>query len=61
MRIRNNSVRVYSGASSVLRFTASLDGYSGGYGYYYGYNYYGHSRYGRYGYSDEAKKYYTDD
>lgn len=31
MRIRSNSVRVYSGASSILRFTASLDGYSGGY------------------------------
>ncbi len=31
MRIRGNSVRVYSGASNVLRFTATLSGFSGGY------------------------------
>lgn len=33
-------------------------GYSMGYGYNYGYNYY--SQYGKYGYSDSAKGYYTD-
>lgn len=31
MRIRGNSARVYSGASNVLRFTATLSGFSGGY------------------------------
>lgn len=31
MRIRGNSVRVYSGASNVLRFTATLSGFLGGY------------------------------
>jgi len=31
MRIRGNSVRVYSGASNTLRFTATLNGFSGGY------------------------------
>jgi Predicted glycosyl hydrolase len=31
MRIRGNSVRVYSGASNTLRFTANLNGFSGGY------------------------------
>jgi capsular exopolysaccharide synthesis family protein len=36
-------------------------GYSAGYGYSYGYNYYGHGKYGMYGYSDEAKRYYTED
>ncbi|HQG76629.1 MAG TPA: polysaccharide biosynthesis tyrosine autokinase [Bacteroidales bacterium] len=34
-------------------------GYALGYGYNYGYNYY--SQYGKYGYSDEAKGYYTED
>ncbi|MBN1292427.1 MAG: polysaccharide biosynthesis tyrosine autokinase [Candidatus Latescibacteria bacterium] len=34
-------------------------GYSMGYGYNYGYNYY--SQYGKYGYSDSAKGYYTED
>jgi tyrosine-protein kinase Etk/Wzc len=34
-------------------------GYSMGYGYNYGYNYY--SQYGKYGYSDSAKRYYTDE
>jgi len=33
-------------------------GYSLGYGYNYGYNYY--SQYGKYGYSDSAKGYYTE-
>lgn len=31
MRIRGNRVRVYSGASNVLRFTANLSGFTGGY------------------------------
>lgn len=34
-------------------------GYSMGYGYNYGYNYY--TQYGKYGYSDGAKGYYTED
>lgn len=34
-------------------------GYSMGYGYTYGYNYY--SQYGKYGYSDSAKGYYSDE
>jgi tyrosine-protein kinase Etk/Wzc len=34
-------------------------GYSMGYGYNYGYNYY--SQYGKYGYADSAKRYYTDE
>ena len=34
MRIRGNRVRVYSGASCTLRFTASLSGFSGGYAGY---------------------------
>jgi len=34
-------------------------GYSLGYGYNYGYNYY--AQYGKYGYSDSAKAYYTDE
>ena len=36
-------------------------GYTHGYGYSYGYNYYGSNYYGRYGYSDKAKGYYTQD
>jgi tyrosine-protein kinase Etk/Wzc len=36
-------------------------GYSLGYGYSYGYNYYGKGHYGRYGYTDGAKGYYTDE
>lgn len=36
-------------------------GYSMGYGYSYGYNYYGSNYYGRYGYSDKAKEYYTEE
>jgi len=36
-------------------------GYSAGYGYSYGYNYYGHGNNGRYGYSDEAKGYYSEE
>ena len=36
-------------------------GYSMGYGYNYGYNYYGNLSYGRYGYSDKAHGYYTDE
>ena len=31
MRIRGNRVRVYSGASNTLRFTANLSGFTGGY------------------------------
>lgn len=31
MRIRGNRVRVYSGASNILRFTANLSGFIGGY------------------------------
>lgn len=31
MRIRGNRVRVYSGASNILRFTANLSGFTGGY------------------------------
>lgn len=34
MRIRGNRVRVYSGASYTLRFTASISGFSGGYAGY---------------------------
>ena len=34
MRIRGNRVRVYSGASYALRFTASISGFSGGYAGY---------------------------
>ena len=34
-------------------------GYSMGYGYNYGYNYY--NQYGKYGYTDSAKGYYTED
>ena len=34
MRIRGNRVRVYSGASYTLRFTASINGFSGGYAGY---------------------------
>lgn len=36
-------------------------GYSLGYGYSYGYNYYGKGIYGRYGYTDKSKGYYTED
>jgi tyrosine-protein kinase Etk/Wzc len=36
-------------------------GYTHGYGYSYGYNYYGSNYYGRYGNSDKAKGYYTED
>jgi len=36
-------------------------GYSAGYGYLYGYNYYGDYINSRYGYSDKAKEYYTDE
>jgi tyrosine-protein kinase Etk/Wzc len=36
-------------------------GYGHGYGYSYGYNYYGSDYYGRYGYSDKGKGYYTQD
>jgi hypothetical protein len=36
-------------------------GYSLGYGYSYGYNYYGKGYYGRYGYTDGAKEYYTEE
>jgi len=36
-------------------------GYSMGYGYSYGYNYYGSNYYGRYGYSDKGKGYYTEE
>jgi capsular exopolysaccharide synthesis family protein len=35
-------------------------GYSMGYGYSYGYNYYNRGYYGRYGYSDKVKDYYTE-
>jgi hypothetical protein len=31
MRIRGNRVRVYSGASNILRFTSNLSGFTGGY------------------------------
>jgi len=31
MRIRGNSIRVYSGASNTLRFTANISGFTGGY------------------------------
>ncbi|ADL53625.1 glycosyl hydrolase family 18 protein [Clostridium cellulovorans] len=34
MRIRNGKVRVYSGSSSVLRFTANVSGFTGGYAGY---------------------------
>ena len=34
MRIRNGKVRVYSGASYTLRFTANVSGFSGGYAGY---------------------------
>ena len=34
MRIRGNKVRVYSGASYTLRFTATVNGFSGGYAGY---------------------------
>lgn len=34
MRIRGNSVRVYSGSSYTLRFTATVSGFSGGYAGY---------------------------
>lgn len=34
MRIRGNEVRVYSGASYTLRFTATVSGFSGGYAGY---------------------------
>ena len=36
-------------------------GYSMGYGYSYGYNYYGSHYYGRYGYTDKGKGYYTEE
>jgi capsular exopolysaccharide synthesis family protein len=36
-------------------------GYSHGYGYSYGFNYYSRNYYGRYGYSDKTKGYYTED
>jgi capsular exopolysaccharide synthesis family protein len=36
-------------------------GYSMGYGYSYGYNYYDQGNYGRYGYSDKSKGYYTEE
>ncbi len=36
-------------------------GYTHGYGYSYGYNYYGSNYYGKYGYSDKAKGYYTEE
>jgi len=36
-------------------------GYTHGYGYSYGYNYYGSNYYGRYGYSDKSKGYYTEE
>jgi tyrosine-protein kinase Etk/Wzc len=36
-------------------------GYSQGYGYSYGFNYYGSNYYGRYGYSDKIKGYYTEE
>ncbi len=36
-------------------------GYSGGYGYSYGYNYYGYGYYGKYGDSEKAKGYYTEE
>jgi capsular exopolysaccharide synthesis family protein len=35
-------------------------GYTQGYGYSYGYNYYGSNYYGRYGYTDKSKGYYTE-
>ena len=35
-------------------------GYSAGYGYTYGYNYYTQGHYGRYGYSDKVKGYYSE-
>lgn len=34
MRIRGNKVRVYSGSSYTLRFTATVSGFSGGYAGY---------------------------
>ena len=34
MRIRGNRVRVYSGSSYTLRFTATVSGFSGGYAGY---------------------------
>jgi tyrosine-protein kinase Etk/Wzc len=36
-------------------------GYTHGYGYSYGFNYYGSNYYGRHGYSDEARGYYTEE
>jgi capsular exopolysaccharide synthesis family protein len=36
-------------------------GYKYGYGYSYGYNYYGSNYYGRYGYVDKTKGYYTEE
>jgi tyrosine-protein kinase Etk/Wzc len=36
-------------------------GYTHGYGYSYGYNYYNRSYYGRYGYSEKGKGYYTEE
>lgn len=36
-------------------------GYTHGYGYSYGYNYYGSNYYGRYGYTDKSKGYYTEE
>jgi len=36
-------------------------GYVAGYGYYYGYNYYGSNYYGRYGYLEKGKGYYTNE
>ncbi len=34
MRIRGNTIRVYSGTAQTLRFTATVDGFSGGYAGY---------------------------
>jgi len=36
-------------------------GYTQGYGYTYGYNFYGNNYYGKYGYSDKRKGYYTEE
>jgi capsular exopolysaccharide synthesis family protein len=36
-------------------------GYTRGYGYSYGYNYYGSNYYGKYGYSDKGKGYYSEE
>jgi capsular exopolysaccharide synthesis family protein len=55
---------------AILINDISLSGYYGygmrygntfGYGYSYGYNYYGSNYYGKYGYKDKTKGYYTDD